>query len=166
VIGFNSTTIIGFLALSLVMGAIHRYLSSSGSFLAVLYCLPSTFMHETAHFMVALLTGGQPSSFSIWPRRAGGGWILGSVNTSGTIISVVPTALAPLGWLVVGYYVMLLWDLRPVWIPGYFLIVILYLCSAACTPSWQDIKVMFKYPLSLLLWILVAYGVVLLQRYL
>jgi hypothetical protein len=149
--------IIGFLAVSVVMGALHRCLSSSGSFIAILYCLPFTVMHEMAHFMVALLTGGRPSSFSIWPRRAGGGWVLGSVNAVPTILSAAPTALAPLGWLVIGYYVMVLWDFRPVWMPEYLIVVVLYACSAACTPSWQDIKVAIRNPFSLFLWVGAAY---------
>jgi len=35
--------------------------------------------------------------------------------------------------------------------------VIVYACSAACTPSWQDIKVVLTHPLSLIVWVGVAY---------
>ncbi|MFA7404584.1 MAG: hypothetical protein WC007_11345 [Pelobacteraceae bacterium] len=152
--------IIGFLVVSIVMGALHRRLSSSGSFVAILYCLPFTIMHETAHFVVALLTGGRPSSLSVWPRRAGGGWVLGSVTAVPTILSAAPTALAPLGWLVVGYYLMVFWGSRPGWIPDYLIVAVLYACSAACAPSWQDIRVALTHPLSLLLWLGAAYAVV------
>lgn len=153
----NPHVIIGFLAAAVVMGALHRRLSSSGSFLAILYCLPFTLMHESAHFMVALLTGGRPSSFSVWPRRTAGGWVLGSVSSVPTILSAAPTALAPLGWLVIGYYLLLLWDLRPVWVPEYMIVVVLYACTAACTPSRQDVTVAVKNPLSLFLWAGAAY---------
>jgi hypothetical protein len=149
----SQPTIIGFLAASVVVGALHRRLSSSGSFFAILYCLPFTFMHELAHFLVAFITGGRPSSFSIWPKRAGGRWVLGSVNAAPTILSAAPTAFAPLGWLVIAYYVMVLWDFRPVWVPEYLIVVVLYACSAACTPSWQDIKVAIRNPFSLILWV-------------
>lgn len=149
--------IIGFLGVSVVMGALHRRLSSSGSFLAILYCLPFTVMHESAHFVVALLTGGRPSSFSVLPRRAGGGWVLGSVSSVPTLLSAAPTALAPLGWLAVGYYLLLLWDFRPVRVPEYLIVAVLYACSAACTPSWQDVRVAVRNPLSLLLWAGAAY---------
>ena len=148
---------IGFIVASMVMGAIHRRLSSSGSLLAILYCLPFTVMHEMAHFVVAFLTGGRPSSFSVWPRREGAGWVLGSVNAVPTILSAAPTALAPLGWLVIGYYVMVFWNIRPMSVPEYLIVAVLYACSAACTPSWQDIKVAVKHPFSLLLWVGVAY---------
>jgi hypothetical protein len=149
--------IAGFLAASLVMGVLHRRLSSSGSFPAILYCLPFTVMHETAHFVVALLTGGRPSSFSVCPRRAEGGWVLGSVTAVPTILSAAPTALAPLGWLAIGYYLMLFWDLRPARMPEYLIVAVLYACSAACTPSWQDIRVAIRNPLSLILWAGIAY---------
>lgn len=144
----------------MVMGAIHRRISSSGSFVAVLYCLPFTVMHESAHFVVAYLTGGRPSSFSVWPRRAGGGWLLGSVTAVPTLLSAAPTALAPLGWLVIGYNVMHFWEYRPVWLPDYMVGVILYSCSAACTPSWQDVKIAIKHPISLLMWMAAAYVII------
>ncbi|OGT99019.1 MAG: hypothetical protein A2079_07295 [Geobacteraceae bacterium GWC2_48_7] len=149
--------IIGFLIASMAMGAIHRRLSSSGSFIAVLYCLPFTIMHESSHFVAALLTGGRPSSFSVWPRRSGNGWILGSVTAVPTLLSATPTALAPLGWLAIGYYSVVLWEIRPMWMPEYLIVGILYACTAACTPSWQDIKVALTHPFSSLLWAIVAY---------
>jgi hypothetical protein len=149
--------VIGYLAASVVMGALHRRLFSSGSLIAILYCLPFTVMHEMAHLMVALLTGGRPSSFNIWPKRTGGGWVLGSVNAVPTILSAAPTALAPLGWLVIGYYVIVYWEFRPAWMPEYLIVVVLYACSAACTPSWQDIKVAIRNPFSLLLWMGAAF---------
>lgn len=152
--------IIGFLAASIVLGVVHRRLSSSGSYFAILYCLPFTVMHELAHFVAALLTGGRPSSFSVWPRRVTGGWVLGSVNSIPTILSAAPTALAPLGWLVISYYLMLSWSLRPVWVPEYLIVVVLYACSAACTPSWQDIRVAISNPISLILWGGAAYAAV------
>ncbi|MEI7815813.1 MAG: M50 family metallopeptidase [Desulfuromonadales bacterium] len=153
----SQPAIVGFLVASLVLGAVHRRLSSSGSFLAILYCLPFTIMHELSHFVAALLTGGRPSSFSVWPRRSGNGWVLGNVRFVPTLLSAVPTALAPLVWLVVGYYSMVLWDVRPVWVPEYLLVAILYACTAACTPSWQDIKVALANPFSLLIYVAAAY---------
>ena len=154
---YNPNHIVVFIILSVIMGAIHRRVSSSGSILVILYCLPFTIMHEIAHAVAALLTGGRPSSFSVWPKRTGQGWILGSVISTPTILSAVPTALAPLGWLLIGYYAMVAWPLRPVWMPEYLIVVIVYACSAACTPSWQDIKVVLTHPLSLILWVGVAY---------
>lgn len=144
--------IAAFLSAAALLGAIHRRLCSSGSLFAVLYCLPFTVMHEAAHFTAAFLTGGRPSSFSVWPRRSGRGWVLGSVRAVPTLLSAAPTALAPLAWLAVGYGAVLFWHLRPSWAPGYSIILLLYGCAAACMPSWQDLKVALTHPLSLLLW--------------
>lgn len=156
--------IIGFMIVSVVMGAIHRYLSSSGSSLAIFYCFPFTIMHETAHFVAAFLTGGRPSSFRIWPKRSERGWVLGSVRSVPTLLSTAPTALAPVGWLVIGYYSMVFWEARPGWMPEWLIVVIVYSCSAACTPSWQDIKIALTHPLSLALWVVLAYMAFFLSR--
>ncbi len=147
----------GFLIVAVVMGVIHRRLSSSGSFAAVLYCLPFTIMHELSHFVVAFLTGGRPSSLCFWPSRSGKGWVLGSICATPTLLSAAPTALAPLGWLAMGYYSMIFWDIRPAWLPEYLLAVILYACAAACTPSVRDIRVALSHPFSLLLWAFVLF---------
>lgn len=156
--------ITGFLTASVVMGAIHRRLSASGSFIAILYSLPFTCMHEMSHFLAAFITGGRPSSFNLWPRRSGKGWVLGSVNSVPTLLSAAPTALAPLGWLVIGYYSMALWNIRPVWMPESLLVGILYACAAACTPSRQDFIVALTHPFSLLLWAAITYIGITLSR--
>ena len=132
--------------------------------MAIFYCFPFTVMHEVAHYVAAFLTGGRPSSFSVWPRRSGKGWVLGSVRSVPTPLSAAPTALAPLGWLVLGYYSMALWDTRPVWMPEWMIVVIIYACSAACTPSWQDIKIALTHPFSLLLWSALTYIIVAVSR--
>ena len=143
----------GYLLVALLCGACHRRLSSSPSLLVLLYCLPFTIMHESAHLVAAFLTGGQPSSFTVIPRRRGNGWVLGSVSTVPTLLSACPTALAPLGWLLFGYLAMIGWERRPTALPEYLLPVILYACAAASLPSRQDMRVLGKNPLSLLLWL-------------
>jgi hypothetical protein len=146
------------------MGAIHRRISSSGSYLAILYCLPFTIMHELSHFVAAFLTGGRPSSFSVWPRRSGNGWVLGSVSSVPTLLSAAPTALAPIGWLVVGYCSMQFWGMRPVWVPEYLIVVLIYACTAACTPSWQDIKIVMTHPFSLMIYVAAVYIIITIIR--
>lgn len=152
-----SPLICGYVTASVLMGTIHRRVSSSGSIGAILYCLPFTILHELSHFVVAFITGGRPSSFSVWPKKSGNGWVLGSVTAVPTLLSAAPTALAPLGWLVIGYYVMISWSVQPSRVPGYLIAGVLYACSAACMPSWQDIKMALKHPASLLLWTGAAY---------
>jgi hypothetical protein len=47
-------------------------------FLVFAICaLPGTLLHEMSHFLVAALTGGRPSSFSVIPRRVGAAYVLG-----------------------------------------------------------------------------------------
>ena len=148
----DSRALLGYLVLSLVLGVCHRRFASPASFLTILYCLPFTIMHEASHLVAAFITGGRPSSWSILPRRKGRGWVLGSVTSVPTLLSACPTALAPLVWLLIGYGAMVFWEQRPHWMPDYLLPVLLYCCAASCVPSRQDLRILFKYPLSLLLW--------------
>jgi hypothetical protein len=62
-----------------------------------LFHLAGTISHELAHFMVGLLTGAAPRSFSIIPRRSGNSWQLGSVMlTNIRWYNAAPAALAPI----------------------------------------------------------------------
>jgi len=144
------------------IGLIHRQISTRGAFFLVLSNLPMTIMHELSHFMMALLLGGRPTGFSLWPRREGNRWRLGSVTARLTLISAVPTALAPLVWLLIGLVILneketlshgSLHLLAAVYLA-------VYLCVSASIPSWQDIKVALTHPLSLFIWIFMITAVV------
>lgn len=137
-----------------LIGCIHRQIARNGAFLLVLSNLPVTIMHELAHFVIALLLGGRPSGFSLWPRREAGGWRLGSVTARATLLSAAPTALAPLLWLLIGGILLAfrseLAGESLARLCGVYLVV--YLCVAASIPSWQDLHVAVTHPLSLLFW--------------
>jgi hypothetical protein len=137
-----------------VIGFVHRQIAKNGAFFLIMSNLPITVMHELAHFTAALLLGGRPSGFSLWPRRENGAWRLGSVTARATVISAAPTALAPLAWLIVAG--MLLAEratLAGASLPRMCGVhVAAYLCVAAALPSWQDIRVALMHPFSLLLW--------------
>ncbi|GGC69017.1 hypothetical protein [Undibacterium terreum] len=61
-----------------------------------LFTLAGTISHEAAHFLVGLLTGARPVSFSVIPRRSGNSWELGSVALSNLRwYNAAPAALAP-----------------------------------------------------------------------
>jgi hypothetical protein len=61
------------------------------------FTVAGTACHELAHFLVGLLVGARPSSLSLWPRRAGRHWQLGSVTlTRVRWWNAAPAALAPL----------------------------------------------------------------------
>jgi hypothetical protein len=86
------------------------------------------------------------------------------VSSVPTLLSAAPTSLAPLGWLVIGYYSMQFWDMKPAWVPEYLIVVIIYACTAACTPSWQDIKIALTHPFSLMIYVAVVYIIITIMR--
>jgi hypothetical protein len=148
------------LAPLVLIGLVHRRIARNGAFFLVVSNLPITVMHELAHYMSALILGGKPVGFSLWPTLNSGRWQLGSVTARVTIISAAPTALAPLLWLPVGGLLLvertaLAGESLPILCCIH---VAVYMCVAAAIPSWQDIKVAIMHPLSLMLWsaILVA----------
>ncbi|KQQ86434.1 hypothetical protein [Massilia sp. Leaf139] len=58
---------------------------------------PGTLCHELAHFGVGLLTNAEPTNISLFPRRKGKVWELGSVTFSNLRwYNAAPAALAPL----------------------------------------------------------------------
>lgn len=62
-----------------------------------LVLLPGTWLHEVSHWLVGLLLGARPTSFTLWPKREGNTWVLGSVGfTRLTIYNGAFVALAPL----------------------------------------------------------------------
>ncbi|HEY8025807.1 MAG TPA: M50 family metallopeptidase [Burkholderiaceae bacterium] len=62
-----------------------------------LFRLAGTICHELAHFVVGLLTGARPASFSIIPHRSGRYWTLGVVRMNNVRwFNAAPAALAPL----------------------------------------------------------------------
>jgi hypothetical protein len=116
----------------------------------ILLGLPATMAHEAAHWVVALITGSRPGLPSIWPRREGDGWVLGSVQfvvyprVAGVVALAPLWCLAPLAWwLVTGatsaadalWYQFALGILA-----GY--------CAVGSVPSTQDWYVALKYPIG------------------
>lgn len=69
--------------------------------LKFIFFFPGTFLHELAHYGMALVLG-EAEAFSIWPRIEGGNFVFGSVK-SRTRYKVLSSfiALAPVIWWVV-----------------------------------------------------------------
>jgi hypothetical protein len=128
-----------------------------GAFWQICWALPGTILHELAHLVVALVTGGRPVGFSIVPQRdpARGVWRLGSVTISRPgPVSALPSALAPLALNLVAYYLYRNWGR---WFPadlGHTLLryLTVYLFSYSSIPSGQDIKVAISSPGGVLLY--------------
>lgn len=107
--------------------------------------LPGTFTHELAHFSVGLILRARPCGFSLWPRRNGKAWRLGSVSfrrvgiLNGAFIALAPLLLLPLGWLSLMRLSIPAWA-NGHWISwfgaGYLTATLFY----ASMPSLTDIK--------------------------
>lgn len=128
----------------------------------VLLQLPSTFAHELAHWLVALVLGCRPSGFSLIPKRTSEtSWQFGSVTFRPGMFSAGFVALAPM--LVLGptsYWI--LW-LRPA---SHDLLTEALaglaggLTAWAALPSSTDLFIALRYPVGTAL-MLIALALVL-----
>ena len=150
--------------LTIFLAAIQGRIGRVGTFWQILYAIPGTLLHELVHFLVALVTGGRPTGFSIIPRPresslADGSlrrmWVLGSVSigNAGTL-SALPTGLAPLALIGAAYYLYSHWFL---WYPAdlqhtLLMYLSVYLLCYSSVPSMQDIKVAFSSITGLILY--------------
>lgn len=111
-----------------------------------LLAFPGTFTHELLHFIVGTLLLAKPAGFSVWPKRADGGWLLGSVSfrkinlLNGAFVGLAPLLLLPLAWLSLTRLVLPFW-VHHQWagwtMAGYFTATLLF----SALPSLQDFKV-------------------------
>jgi hypothetical protein len=84
-----------YLAPSLALAFLIWIFSSAHPFFFI-FTVAGTFFHELAHFGAGLLTGAEPSNFTVIPRRAGRTWELGSVTFQNLRwYNAAPSALAP-----------------------------------------------------------------------
>ena len=107
--------------------------------------LPGTVMHEALHGVVGLVLFAKPKSFSIFPRRQGNTWVLGSGGfTNLNIWNAAPVAFAPLLMLGIGWLLYLNWMLPTFMMANYLIWVASgYVTACAlfsCIPSSTDIK--------------------------
>lgn len=158
------------LSTALVLLWLRRTAARGSALWLILFSLPSTFLHELAHYLIALVLGGNPSRFSLWPTaqrrfRADGReekiWTLGSVAFQKNPLVTLPAALAPLFYLPMVWYLITASEWLPSMNGGPETIAV-YLTSyamlAAAVPSYQDIKVALTDPKSLLLYGLLGYA--------
>lgn len=118
--------------------------SNSKWFLALL-AFPGTFVHELVHFLVGLLLLAKPAGLSLRPKRAEGGWILGSVSFrrigifNGAFVALAPLLLLPLAWLCLIQIALPFW-VEHRWsgwlLAGYLTATLLF----SAVPSRQDLK--------------------------
>ena len=122
--------------------------------------LPGTFLHELAHYVMALLLNGQPSGFSILPT-----WENGSMASLGHVLSVptwynaAPVSLAPL--LLFPLTLFFVWRAAYSTQATHTLAWLYFgVCAwSSCVPSSQDFSVAWSYPLSFLFAFVLLFGV-------
>jgi len=105
---------------------------------------PATLAHELMHWLVGLLTLGEPSGLRLVPARRASGYALGSVTChnvrwyNGLLIGLAPLWLLPLA------LVLLMWRLHAG--PALDAAELGWSYAIACLtyaslPSWQDLRV-------------------------
>lgn len=124
--------------------------SARGSTQVILLSLPSTVLHELAHWFVALLTGSRPGFPSILPKKVGPReWRLGSVEFAPRPLTAAWVALAPAYLLLAAAWGL---GVRP---PGedlekeVALGVLFGYMAWGGFPSSQDWVIALRYPLGL-----------------
>lgn len=137
-------------------------------FLLSVFFLPATFFHELAHFFFGFITLANPVNFSIFPKKEGEYYTLGSVNFNNiNNFNALITGIAPVVLLVLLFFldknnfylykkVLHKSDL------GFFDILLLsyinFIFVYSGIPSTQDFKVIFSKKLGLFFWILIITG--------
>jgi len=118
--------------------------------------LPGTFCHELSHWMVGKLLNGRSVHFTVFPRRAERGFVLGSVTFSNLRwYNAFFIGLAPL-LLLAAAYGLFAWRLGGQLSLGwkeagtvFFLANLLF----GAVPSWQDLRMAARSPIG---WLLLA----------
>jgi hypothetical protein len=121
-----------------------------------LLVLPGTLCHELCHWMAGKLFNGRPVHFTVFPKRVGHGFVLGSVVLSNLRwYNAFFIGLAPL-LLLAAAYGLFVWRLAGDPVLGwkeaagvYFLANLLF----GAVPSWQDLRMAARSPIG---WLLLA----------
>jgi hypothetical protein len=105
-----------------------------------------TWLHELSHYLTGFLLCAKPMSFTLWPKRDGDQWVLGSVGfTNLNIWNAAPVAFAPLMLIGLGGLLFVYWS-QPAFVSGHYLSWLLssYVvacCFFSCLPSTTDIRI-------------------------
>lgn len=112
--------------------------------------LPATLVHELSHYFVALFLGCRPNLPTLWPKRVGSYWVMGSVRFHLKSGASALVALAPLTLLPMGLFMLEGPSMSPafnlfIWAP---LSAMLFV---GCLPSLKDWEIAFTDPVGLFL---------------
>ena len=135
-----------YLVPSVLLAVVIRFLAGTHP-LFFLFTVAGTMCHELAHFLAGLLTGAQPASFTVIPRRKGRNWELGSVTLNHVRwYNAAPAALAPLLIILIPFGVAW-WRTRQPWHFEPFDILIAFALAPqflSFWPSWVDWKIALR----------------------
>lgn len=107
---------------------------------------PSTFLHELAHWIFALVFKGYPSNFTLKPVILKDKIILGSVSAHLNQLNGGLISLAPMWYWVIALIII---EKNMYLSPSYFVLeIIAGLLLKAGTPSTQDLSLSLKSPFS------------------
>jgi hypothetical protein len=149
--GLSLAYLVGTAAMLWVMNQARR-----SFWLFSLLVLPGTLCHELCHWMVGKLLNGRPVHFTVLPRRAEQGLVLGAVAFSNLRwYNAFFIGFAPL-LLLAAASGLFLWRLggHPVlgWQEAGAMFVLANLLFGAI-PSWQDLRIAARSPIG---WLLLA----------
>ena len=144
-----------FLILLVVMILCLKRRTYSSIFLAALINIPGTILHETAHFIVGLLLWAKPTSFSLFPKKNGDTYTMGSVGFRNIkFYNAFPAAMAPLALLWAAFWLNN-WYLANAKITIWNYLVFILLETVIienAVPSSTDFRVAFSRPLGIVLY--------------
>ncbi len=133
-----------------------KYATYSSMWLSALINIPGTILHESMHFIVGLFLNAYPTSYDLIPRKDGfGNYVMGSVGFRNiTFYNALPSALAPLFLLPIGYYLNR-WYFNnfDITLGNYLLYILLQtVIIENAVPSVTDFKVGLSYPAGIILY--------------
>lgn len=133
-----------------------KYATYSSMWLSALINIPGTVLHESMHFIVGLLLNASPTSFDLLPKRDEcGNYVMGSVGFRNvTFYNALPSALAPLFLLPIGYYLNR-WYFQNIDVTLFNYIIYILLQTIIienAIPSNTDFRVGFSYPAGIVLY--------------
>jgi len=146
-----------FLVLFVVFISSLKHYSYDSMFMAWIINILGTVFHETAHFVVGFILNARPVGFTLFPKKAGDIYVMGSVSFNNiTFYNAVPSAMAPLLLLVLAFYVdKMFFNFIPLTLSSYLLfLLIMSILIDNSIPSPADFKSAASSPLGI-----VAYAI-------
>jgi hypothetical protein len=122
---------------------------------------PGTVLHELAHWLVAALSGGRPTSLSVVPVRVERGWRLGSVAVARVRwFNALPIGCAPLLLAPVAGAAFVEATRVAAASPWHFaLLYVATSAAASCLPSLADWRLVASKPFGSLAYVALAAAV-------